>query len=64
MRDIFIDYPFEEVMYRWDHRERKIYMKFYKENELPEPVPHENKLFNEALLYGLEITKEEYQQGK
>lgn len=22
-RDVFIDYNFEEVMYRWDHREKK-----------------------------------------
>ena len=59
-RDIYVNYAFEDVMYRWDHREEKIYVKFYNKKESPEPVPHDNRLFNDALLYGEEITKEEY----
>lgn len=59
-KDVYIDYPFEEVMFRWDHEAEKIYVKFYGKEERQEPVPYDNKLFNDALLYGNEMTKEEY----
>ena len=59
-RDIFIDYPFEEVMFRWDHVRQLVFRKFYGKVESGEPVPHDNKLFNDALLYGNEISKEHY----
>lgn len=47
-----------------NHLERKIYKKFYGESEGNELVPHDNRLFNDALLYGDEITLEEYMKGK
>ncbi|TBU92803.1 hypothetical protein [Phytopseudomonas dryadis] len=62
-RDIYIDYDFEEVTYRWDHREQKIYVKFYGDQELTDPVAHDNRLYNEALRFGREITREQYEQG-
>ncbi|WP_196303834.1 hypothetical protein [Ralstonia solanacearum] len=31
--DIYIDFLFEEVMFRWDHVEKKAYRKFYGERE-------------------------------
>lgn len=62
--DIFIDYPMEEVMFRWDHVLKKIYVRFYGTQERDEPVPHDNRLFNDALLGGDEITREEYENGK
>jgi hypothetical protein len=63
-KDVYVDYPFEEVMYRWDHLAENIYVKFYGESEKSEPIPHDNNLFNEALLSGHEISKEEYQNGR
>ena len=51
-------------MYRWDHKAEKIHVKFYGEDEKPDPIPHDNRLFNEALLSGKEITYEEYLEGK
>ncbi|HKU44145.1 MAG TPA: hypothetical protein VJR89_38555 [Polyangiales bacterium] len=63
-RSICIDYPFEEVMFRWDHQQRQIYRKFYGEGEGPTPIPADNRLFNDALLYGDEITREQYRAGK
>lgn len=63
-KDVYIDYPFEEVMYRWDHLEEKIYVKFYGKKEKEEPIPHHNRLFNDALLSGHEITRAEYLTGK
>ncbi len=62
-KDIYIDYPFEEVMFRRKKDGTK-YKKFYGETESPHPVPHDNRLFNDALLYGNEITEEEYKLGK
>jgi hypothetical protein len=61
--DIYVDYPFEEVMFRWDHTERKIYRQFYGKVESG-PVPHDNRLYNDALLYGEETTKDKYLNGK
>jgi len=54
--DVYIDYSFEEVMFRWDHKTKKIYVKFYGEDEKVESVSHDNRLFNDSLLYGNEIT--------
>jgi hypothetical protein len=62
--DLFIDYPFEDVMYRWDHLQQRIFVKFYGEPESPNTVPHDNRLFNDALLYGDEISQEDYSLGK
>jgi hypothetical protein len=61
VRDICVDYAFEEVRFRWDHVARKIYRKFYRESESTEPVPHDNRLFKDALRFGDEITRDAYE---
>ena len=61
--DIYVDYPFEDVMFRWDHLERKAYRKFYGKAETG-PIPHDNRLYNEALCFGDEISREAYLAGK
>lgn len=58
--DVFIDYPFEEVLFRWDHVARKVYRRFYGGGESPDPVPQDNRLFNDAILFGNKITREQY----
>lgn len=63
-QDVYVDYAFEEVMFRWDHTKSETYLKFYGKHESDNLVPHDNNLFNEALLYGEEITREQYLQGK
>jgi hypothetical protein len=63
-KDIYIDYPYEEVMFRRTCSNGLIYRKFYGKNENPVPINDDNKLFNEALLSGHEITQEEYNKGK
>jgi hypothetical protein len=62
-RDIFIDYPFEEVMFRSDHLTGKIFQKFYGEDTETE-IHFSARLFNESLLSGNEITQTEYSHGK
>lgn len=61
-RDVFVDYPFESVMFRWDHKQQKIFRKFYGEKEDANPIDHANRLFNEALLGGEEISQTTYAQ--
>jgi hypothetical protein len=63
-QDVYIDYDFEEVMYRYDYKTRKRYVKFYGKKESSRLVPHDNRLYNDALLYGEQITKEKYIKGK
>jgi len=60
-RDVYINYPFEEVMFRWDHIEQKVYIRFYGKAERRDPILHDSRLFNEALLSGNEISREEYE---
>jgi len=62
--DIFVDYPYEEVTYRWDHLSKQVFVRFYGNEESSQPVPHDNGLFNEALRFGEEITREDYNRGR
>ena len=64
LRDYYIDYNLEEVMFRLNHTSGLQYKKFYGEKEISDTVPDHNRLFNDALLYGEEITREQYEQGK
>lgn len=62
--DLYIDYEFEEVMFRREYETGHIYVKFYGECEKGEIIHHSQRLFNDAILYGEKITKEEYGKGK
>ena len=63
-KDVYIDYPFEGVMFRRMKKDGAIYRKFYGEEESSEVIRDSNRLFNEALLSGDEITQEEYEAGR
>ena len=63
-KDVYIDYPFEEVMFRRMKKDGSIYRKFYGEDEFAKSIPHDNRLYNDALLSGDEITQKEYEAGK
>ncbi len=41
-KDVYIDYPFEEVMFRRTCAEGLIHRKFYGEKETSEPIPGNN----------------------
>lgn len=60
-RDIYIDYDFEDVKFKWDHKKEIFYRKFDDDSH-ESIVPHDNRLLNDAILYGDEITKEEYEK--
>ena len=40
-----------------------IYVRFSGTAECPEPVAYHNRLFNDALRFGREISREEYERG-
>ena len=61
---VFIDYPFEQVMYRWDFNMKKIFVKFYGKEESLQEISHDNRLYNDALRFGNLISFEEYVNGR
>jgi hypothetical protein len=63
-RAVFVDYPFESVMFRCDPKTKHVYRKFYGETEDPQAIPDNNRLFNDALRFGDEITAAQYATGK
>ncbi|QNK63586.1 hypothetical protein H7F33_03515 [Pedobacter sp. PAMC26386] len=62
--DLYIDYPLEEVMYRWDPIKREAYVKFYGAQESVGPVVQSNRLYKDTILFGDLISAEEYHIGK
>lgn len=64
VNDAFVDYELEQVMFRWEASSRMVYRKFYGEDEGLLPVEHNNRLFNEALAFGNQISAAEYEAGK
>jgi hypothetical protein len=57
-RDIYLDYPFEDVKFRWDKQTKKVYRRYYGKKE--DEVDHSSDMFNQAIAAGTEITRDEY----
>lgn len=51
-------------MYRWDHVNRQVFVRFYGKPEAQTPVPQSNRLFNDALRFGEEISAQQYHLGR
>lgn len=62
--DVYIDYDFEEVMFRWDAATGNIFRKFYGSDEEIVPIDRSNRLFNDALSHGEEIDFDTYSRGR
>ena len=62
-RDIFLDYEFEDVMFRYQGAARRFFRKFYGESKESE-VSHDNRLLNDAMQFGKETDAQTYKQGK
>lgn len=56
--DVYIDYPYEHVKFRWDMQAQKVYQRFYGKRE--SGIPDSAELFNEAHSGGWRITAEDY----
>lgn len=63
IRDIFIDYEYEEVMFRFELSTRRFFKKFYGESKETE-VPYNNRMLNDAIRFGDEVDSRAYQAGK
>jgi hypothetical protein len=56
--DVYIDFPQEDVMFRYDKPSGKVYRRFYGEEEVE--IEHSSDLFAQAQIYGTATTREEY----
>lgn len=56
--DVYIDYPFEDVKYRYEKRTGKVYCRFYGNAE--HEVEPSSKLYHEAISTGTLITRDDY----
>jgi len=62
-RNVYVDYSFEEVMFRFEHTTRKFFRKFYGE-DFEKEVKYDNRLLNDALCFGDETDERTYTTGK
>jgi len=60
--DVHLDFPFEDVMFRWEYQTKKVFRKFYGEAEVE--IDHTSHLFHDAISAGELITADEYARGK
>jgi hypothetical protein len=60
--DLYIEYVFEEVLFRYEKRTARFFRKFYNESEEHE-VPHYSELLCEAICSGVLTTAERYFTG-
>ncbi|OAN67192.1 hypothetical protein [Sphingomonas sp. TDK1] len=61
-RDCYLFEPFEEAFFHWDHRRRTIRMKFVGQ-EVDVEVPHDHRIFNDAIRSGREVDRVDYDCG-
>ncbi|WP_157084703.1 hypothetical protein [Sphingomonas pituitosa] len=61
-RDRYLFEPFEEAFFHWDHRRRTVHMKFVGQ-DFDVEVPHDHRIFNDAILSGREVDKTAYERG-
>ena len=59
--DVYIDYPFEDAMFRWECQTGKVFRKFYGQAEVE--ISHTSNLFHEAISAGQQITAQQYAHG-
>jgi hypothetical protein len=61
--DVYIDYPFENMMFHYVHETGRVFRKMHGDPEEDE-VPLSFELFREAISAGTEIPAEVYVMGK
>jgi hypothetical protein len=60
--DLYIEYGFEEVLFRYEKETTRFFRKFYNKSDEHE-VPHDSKLLCEAQCSGVLTTAERYFSG-
>ena len=61
--DVYIDYDFEGVMFRYEHGTRRFFCKFYGKSTEVE-VAYNDRLLNDAIRFGDETDFKTYRAGK
>lgn len=56
--DVYLDYPFEELKFRFEHATGKVFARFYGKPEYQ--IEHSSQLFHDAISAGRTIKPEEY----
>jgi GNAT superfamily N-acetyltransferase len=56
--DVYIDYAFENALFRYENATGKVYRRFYNERE--DEVPPSSELYTQAIMSGRAITRDEY----
>lgn len=56
--DVFLDYPFEEMKFRFDKASNKVFARYYFKPEVE--IKQSDSHFNEAVASGKVITEAEY----
>lgn len=57
LRDVYIDYPFEDMKFRFDRATNKVFVRCYGKPEVE--IDHGNAHFNEAIQAGNVISPEQ-----
>ena len=58
IRDVYIDYPFEDAKFRYEKETNKVFRRFYGQSE--DEIRWDSDLYKQAILSGSEITREQY----
>ena len=56
--DVYLDYPYEEMKFRYEKKTGKVFVRFYGKPECE--VEHSYSFYREAMSAGTQITEEEY----
>lgn len=56
--DVYIDYPFEDMKFRFDKAANKVFVRCYGKKEVE--IDQSNEHFNEAIQAGNVISREQY----
>ena len=56
--DVYIDYPFDDAKFRYEHATSKVFCRFTGRDEVV--VGFENDLFRDAMRSGTQVGREDY----
>ncbi len=61
--DVYIDFPFEDMMFHYVKETGRVFRRFYGETHEDE-IPHSAGVFCDAISAGTETTAEDYAKGR
>lgn len=61
-QDRYLYEPSEQAMFFWDHKKQQAFMKL-RGWTYTTPVEPSHRIFNDAILSGFQISKEEFEAG-